>query len=396
MEIDMTLPVGLDHQNPPATTLLRRRRWFWALAVLVLATGSISILLVNRLPAPPVAAQAEPAERPRTMQLHPSEIVAVQPLAMEELVKVTGIVHPAREAPVAAMVGGPIDAIAVQAGDRVEAGQLLVEIGTTDLQLQLDQQSGTMASTTVQLRAAQTTLDRTKQLAGRELAARTTLDAAQTEVDQLTAALAAQQSQVALARTNLERAQVLAPFTGTIASRAVEPGQIVSPGTTMLSIVDLSTVTVEVIAALRDSARIQVGQTVRLAVQGIPETSFSTTVDRVSPVAEAGTRSIKIYLRLDNPDGLLRGGMFVVGNIVVQRDDAVLAVPATAVHTRDAGDYVLALEEGILRERPIRTGTEWPAAGLVEASSGLTAGDAIIGASLAGLSAGTPVVITRN
>ena len=84
------------------------------------------------------------------------------------------------------------------------------------------------------------------------------------------------------------------------------------------------------------------------------------------------------------------------GRPVVQRDDAVLAVPATAVHTRDAGDYVLALEEGILRERPIRTGTEWPAAGLVEASSGLTAGDAIIGASLAGLSAGTPVVITRN
>ncbi|MFD2646758.1 efflux RND transporter periplasmic adaptor subunit [Devosia albogilva] len=392
----MTLPARLDQPTPPPAGPSRRRRWFWPLAGLVLATGSVSILLVNRLPAAPVAAPVETAEAPRLMQLHPSEIIAVEPRPMEELVKVTGIIHPAREAPVAALVGGTAETVAVEAGDRVEAGQVLVEIGTTDLQLQLDQQQGTMASTAVQLQAAKATLERTRQLADRELAARTTLDAAQAEVDQLTASLAAQQSQVALARTNLERARVLAPFSGTIASRAVGPGQIVSPGTTMLSIVDLSTVTVEVIAPLRDSARIRVGQTVRLSVQGMPEASFTSTVERLSPVAEAGTRSIKIYLRLDNPDGLLRGGMFVSGDIIVQRDDAVLAVPATAVHTRDDAPYVLALENGIVRERPIRTGTEWPSAGLVEARSGLSAGDTIVAASLAGLSAGTAVAIGGN
>ena len=392
----MTLPARLDHQAPAPAALPRRRRWFWPLAALVLATGSVSILFVSHLPAAPVAVAVETTDAPRIMQLHPTEVVAVEPRPMEELVKVTGIIHPAREAPVAALVGGPAETVAVEAGDRVEAGQVLVAIGTTDLQLQLDQQQGTMASAAAQLQAAQATLDRTRQLADRELAARTTLDAAQAEVDQLTAALAAQQSQVALARANLERARVLAPFTGTVASRHVQPGQIVSPGMTMLSIVDLSTVAVEVIVALSDSARIRVGQTVRLSAQGMPEASFTSTVERLSPVAEAGTRSIKIFLRLANPDGLLRGGMFVTGDIVVQRDDAVLAIPATAIHTRDDAPYVLALESGTVRERPIRTGAEWHSAGLVEARSGLSAGDTIVAASLSGLSAGTPVAVAEN
>ena len=392
----MNLPALPRQTAAPAATPRRTRRWFWPAVVLTLATGGVSILLVNRLPPAPVAATVAAEAPPRTMHLHPLEIVTVQPQLIEDLVTVTGTIHPAREAAIAAQVGGLAEAVAVRPGDHVEAGQLLVEVGTTDLQLQLDQQQSTMASTIVQLRAARTTLERTQLLANKGLAARTTLDAAQAEVDQLTATIATQQSQVALAEANLQRARVTAPFSGTVASRDIEPGQIVSPGATMLSIVDLSTVRVEVVAALRDSARIRAGQRVRLTVQGMPADSFTGTVDRVSPVAEAGTRSIKVYLTLANPDGLLRGGMFVTGNIVVQQDDGVLAVPAAAIQTRDDASYVLAIEDGMVRERPIETGTEWQMAGLVEARSGLAAGDTIVGTTLSGLSDGTPVVVAGN
>lgn len=371
-------------------------RWFWPAVVLTLATGGVTVLLANRLPPAPIAATLAAPETPRVMQLHPLEVVAVQPQRVEDLVKVTGTIHPGQEAAIASQVSGLAETVAVRPGDHVEAGQLLVEVGTTDLRLQVDQQRSTMASTMVQLRAAQTTLERTLALSDKGLAAQTTLDSAQAQVDQLTAALATQQSQVAQAETNLLRARVVAPFAGTVSSRAIEPGQIVNPGTTMLSIVDLSTVRVEVIAALKDSARIEAGQSVRLTVQGMEEDTFTGTVDRVSPVAEAGTRSIKVYLTLDNPDGVLRGGMFVTGNIVVQQVEDVLAVPTTAIQTRDETSYVLAVVDGVLEERSVETGAEWPTKALVEARSGLAAGDMIVGTALSGLSDGTPVVIAEN
>jgi RND family efflux transporter MFP subunit len=374
----------------------RRAKWFWPVALLVVATGGASVLLVNQLPPPPVAAAAAAPAVVRTMRLHPMEVVTITPQRIEDLVKVTGTIHPVQEAAIAAQVSGLAETVNVRPGDSVAAGQLLVEVGTTDLQLQLDQQRSTMASNQVQLRAAQATLDRTRLLADKGLAAQTTLDTAQTEVDRLTAAIATQQSQVAQAETNLRRARVTAPFAGTVASRSIEPGQIVNPGTTMLSLVDLSSVRVEVVAALKDSARISAGQSVRLSVQGMAGQQFTGTVDRVSPIAEAGTRSIKVYLDLDNAEGKLRGGMFVTGEIVVQQDDDVLALPMEAVQRRGDASYVMAVVDGVLTEQIIQTGTKWAAAELVEARSGITAGATIVRTTLSGLTDGAPVIIEGN
>lgn len=380
----------------PSTAKGQRGRWFWPTVMLALATGVASVLLVNQIPPAPAAAAIDTPATPRAMRLHPVELVTAQPQRIEDLVRVTGTIHPVQEAAIAAQVTGLAETVAVRPGDYVDAGQLLVEVGTTDLQLQLDQQRSTMASSIVQLRAAEATLARTRLLADQGLAAQTTLDAAQAEVDQLAATIATQQSQVALAEANLLRARVMAPFSGTVASRDIEPGQIVNPGTTMVSIVDLSAVRVEVVAALKHSARIAVGQPVRLVVQGLEGRSFTGIVDRVSPIAEAGTRSVKIFLNLDNPEGVLRGGMFVTGEIVVQEQDDVIALPANAIHTRDDASYVLAVVDGVLHERPIETGTAWPSTALIEARSGIAAGDVVVGTSLSGLADGVSVVIEGN
>ena len=388
-------PTETTANNAP-TSNRRSGRWFWPVVVLTMATGGASVLLANQVTSAPVGATVDAPATPRAMRLHPVELVTVQPQHIEDQVKVTGTIHPVQEAAIAAQVSGLAETVAVRPGDHVDAGQLLVEVGTTDLQLQLDQQRSTMASSIVQLRAAEATLERTKLLADKGLAAQTTLDTAQTEVDQLIATIATQQSQVALAEANLLRARVMAPFAGTVASRSIEPGQIVSPGTTMLSIVDLSTVRVEVIAALKDSARIVAGQSVRLSVQGMAGRQFTGVVDRVSPVAEAGTRSIKVYLNLDNADGILRGGMFVTGEIIVQENDDVLALPTEAIQMRDDASYVLAIVDGVLEERPIETGANWPAAELVEARSGIAAGDVIVRTSLSGLTDGASVIIEGN
>ncbi|UJW84971.1 efflux RND transporter periplasmic adaptor subunit [Devosia sp. SL43] len=374
----------------------RMQKWFWPVVLLVSITGLACVLLVNQSPAAPTAASVSAVAAPRTMRLHALDVLTIEPQVIEELVKVTGTINPAREAAISAQVSGLAEVVAVRPGDQVAQGDALIEIGTSDLRLQLDQQRAAMASSVVQLRAAETSLARTRSLADKGLAAQTALDAAQSEVDHLTATIESQQSQVTLAEDNLQRATVQAPFAGTIATRSIEPGQIVSPGATILSLVDLSTVRVEAIASLDDSARLVPGQDVRLAVQGIPGKTFTGTIDRINPLADPGTRSIRVHLTLDNPDGVLRGGMFVTGNIVVQRVEQVIAVPTGAIQARDDARYVLAIADGVLQERRVQTGTQWQGAGLVQTIAGLAAGDMIVARSLTGLAAGSPVVIEGN
>ena len=386
----------LEHINiniPPNRS--RTRKWFWPAAALILMAG-VGALLLNLVQPPTVAAAvSEPQQAPVTRLLQ-MEMVSIAPQLKEELVKVNGTIHPIQEAAIAAQVGGLAETVNAQPGDRVVAGQLLVEVGTSDLELQLAQQRSTMASTIVQLRAAEATLERTTLLAQRGLSATTALDSAQAQVDQLNATVATQQIQVAQAEANLQRARVVAPFDGTIASRALQPGQVINAGTTMLSVVDLSSVRVELVAPLSRAAMIVPGQTVRLNVQGVQAGPMIGIVERVSPIAEAGTRSIKVYLTLENAGGVLRGGMFVSGSIVVRAQPDVITVPAAAIRTRDDASFVMAVANGVAEERPVVTGASWDNAAALEVLSGLKAGDVIVGTPLSGLDDGAAVMIEGN
>jgi membrane fusion protein (multidrug efflux system) len=372
------------------------RRRFWIVAGLALTAGTGVLFVQQQDPSVPQAAVPVPEVEKRTLQLHPTEIVTVRPVDVDERLKVTGSVFPSQEAAVAAQVSGLAETVLVQPGDTVEAGDLLVDVGTSDLQLQLEQQRATVASTMVQLEAAKTALAQTETLVERSLAPKNTLDAAKAEVDRLAATVATQQTQVTLAEANLERAHVRAPFSGTISSRIIEPGQVVSPGTTMLSLVDLSSLRVEVMVRLADVARVEVGQEVELRVQGFADTVFVGKVDRINPIAETGTRSIKVFLTIDNAEGKLRGGMFVSGDIVVREKADVLAVPATAVQSRGDQHFVIAIEDGVLEERPVELGSVWAGGTMFETQSGLSQGDIIVSSEMSGLTLGSPVSIEAN
>ncbi|MET3924252.1 efflux RND transporter periplasmic adaptor subunit [Devosia sp. 2618] len=373
-----------------------KKAWFWSAASLAVLVGLGLVFLSNETPSAPLAATVSTPTVERAMRLHPVEIVLVEPRQIQEYVRVSGTIYPLQEAAIASQVSGLAETVAVRPGDHVAAGDLLVEVGTTDLQLQLDQQRATMATTMVQLQAAQALLDRTQLLADKGLSAQTALDNARAEVDRLTATITSQQTQVTLAETNLRRARVAAPFAGTVSARSIEPGQIVNPGTTMLSLVDLSSVRVEVIVGLSSIGKVQPGQAVNLTVPGMPNTLFSGVVDRISPVAEAGTRSIKVHLTLDNAEGKLRGGMFVTGEIVVQQANDVLAVPTAAVQSRDDERFVMAVVDGVVRERAIEVGSGWEGGSMLEARTGLAAGDTIVATKLSGLRDGASVIIEAN
>ena len=371
-----------------------RRTWPWVLLVLLIGAGVAGWLFREELQArfappaveEPVVAEETPAER--HMQINADEWTALEPATLRRTVRVIGTLRPSRRADLSAEASGRVEAVLARAGDRVSEGDLLVQVDVQRLTLETNLARSNLASTRSQLALAEEQLARAEALVERGVAAEASLDEARTQVDQIRSTLDAQEDQVAVAEIGLEGATLRAPFDGVIASRSVEAGNVVASGTPLLTIVDLSRMEMVANAPISAGASVAPGQAVELRVDGIGGRTFEGAVERIAPVAEEGTRTLTVYVAVENEDGVLLGGMFATGEIVLEEAEGALAVPEAAIRG-EGGDHVIVIEDGVLARRDVTVGAEWPG-GVVQVD-GVAAGERVVTAALPDLEAGEPV-----
>jgi RND family efflux transporter MFP subunit len=375
-----------------------RRKWPWVLLALLIAAGAGAWTQREEIEARIAAARVEdvpvagePAA-PQLLQIERSEWTALEPLTLRRTVKVIGPIQPSRRAELSAETGGQVEAVLARPGDAVEEGSLLVRIDVEGLTLDLDLAESNLEATRSELVLAEGQLDRARQLSERGVAAAASLDGVESSVQRLRAQLAVQQEQVRAAERALGGAAVEAPFDGIIATRSVEASNVVAPGSPLLSIVDLRRMEMRAAAPVAAGAALRPGQAVELRVDGIAGRSFEGIVDRIAPVAEEGTRTLTVFVLVDNAEGTLLGGMFATGEIVTAEARDALAVPREAVRSED-GHHVLVIEDGVLRRRDVSAGEEW-GGGLVQVE-GLEAGERVVTAALSGLEDGEPVELVE-
>jgi len=372
----------------------RRRRWPWILLGLIVIGAAGFYIYSSNQPAPVAPEPVVEAEAP-PMQLNPAEITTIAPQVLQQTVRVTGSLAPQQQAQLASEVGGRITGVAVRPGDSVTAGQTLVQIDTTDLELQLRQQRATAEATRAQLVLAQRQLERTTDLIERGLSPSSGLEEAQSSVDALRSNLAALEAAVSSAELSLQKATVRAPYDGVISARSVEPDQTIASGTPLLTVVDMSMIELQGAAAVGVSAQIQPGQQVSVTVEGI-EATFEGQVRRVNPIAAEGTRTIPVYINIDNPDGLLRGGMFAAGQIVVEEVADAIAVPRTAIREDAEGFFVLKVADGKAIRQAVEQGESWDRGRLVQITSGLVSGDVVVSAPLTEIQPGDAIALVEG
>lgn len=358
---------------------VKRRRWPWILAGLVVL-GSVAFMVISGGRNAPVE-EAEDAG-PRAMQLNTEEYVTLETATLTRTVKVTGSLEPARKAQLSSQVGGQVQAVNAQPGNFVTEGDVLVQIDVETLSLQLDLQRDTAAATRSQLELAESQLERAITLNDRGISSASDLEQVQTNVDGLRANLRALDGQVALAENSLNNATVRAPFSGVVASSSVEPGQYISVGAPLFNVVDLNIMEMQGSAPVAAGAALKAEQLASISVDGVPDRSFAGTVVRINPVAQEGTRTVPVYITIDNSDGTLRGGMFASGQVTVAERQDAIAVPRDALHEDDQGKYVLKIVDNELVRTPVETGQSWSFNRVIGIVSGLDAGDVIVSAPL--------------
>ena len=325
------------------------------------------------------AAAAAPL-RVTGLDLAASDVVAARTIELARTVDVSGGLKAVNSAMIRAKVAAEVRSLNVREGDAVKAGQSLGQLDTMEFDLRVRQAAQTAASTRTQLDIAKRALDNNRALVAQGFISATGLETSVSNEAAARATLEAANAAVALAQKALADSRLVAPISGFVSQRLVQPGERVAIDARLVEIVDLSKLELEAALAPEDVALIDVGRAATLHVDGIAA-PVAATVARINPSAQAGTRAVMVYLSVAGQPAL-RQGLFVRGTIELATRRA-LALPLSAVRTDQAMPYVLRLEAGKAKRTPVTLGVRGIVGGepWVEVSAGLAEGTPVLAAS---------------
>lgn len=332
-----------------------------------------------------------PQERPQ--ELGPSDFITVQADELRVLLPISGELTALSQATVKSKVAAAVTGTFLPEGIAASKGQVVMRLDSGDLQAQLQAQQAAQEDARARLVLAQKNLETSKALLRQKYISQTAYDAAESTVDIARAALKAASAQLDIARRARADADVRAPIDGIISRRFVQTGEKVSPDTPLFSIVDLKQMILEAQVPTNAIARVRPGQVASFDMEGFEDRHFSGTVARINPAAEAGSRTMTVYISVENGDGALRAGMFAKGNIILEKTAALPQVPLASLRQENGVDTVLKIEDGRIVSQPVELGLHDERNGMVAVVSGLQAGNRVISTKLDGVRAGTSVIL---
>jgi len=373
-------PVG----EKPRARPVRMVRWF-------IIIGSLLALLVGALVGFNAFRSKMIAQFFANNKPPPSTVTVAQAKSevVPNLMTAVGDLAAVHQVNVVPDVPGRVTEIMFTAGASVKAGSPLVQLFDGPEQ-------GDLANYKAQATGAALALDRAKQLAARQFGPQSTVDAAQATYDQANAGIAKTEAIIS-------QKLVRAPFDGELGVRHVEVGQYLTAGTQIVTLTDLSVLYANFTVPEKGSAALQVGQTVRVAVDAYPGRTFEGKINAIEPQIAADTRNIRVQATLANPDKILKPGMFATITVVLPDKPPVVTVPETAVDYTLYGDSVFLITEkkendgktSLTAVRTfVRTGNR--VQGRAEILSGLKDGDRVVAVGQLKLQSGAAVAISTD
>ncbi|PIT78062.1 efflux RND transporter periplasmic adaptor subunit [Limnohabitans sp. G3-2] len=305
---------------------------------------------------PSTKATAVPSQAPTasTVELSANDIVRVQAMDMVLDLQVSGTLKASQSAMVKARVAGELMDLTVREGDLVKAGQVIARIDPTEYQARERQAKQQADAAGAQVDIAQKQYDNNKALMEQGFISPTAL---QNAMASLSGAKATHMAAVAahdVTRKALDDAIVRAPISGQVAQRLAQPGERMAIDARIVEVVNLSQFEVEVGLPAADAGLVRPGMRAQMSIEGFEE-PVSAKVLRISPSAQAGSRSVLVFLGIAGEEGL-RQGLFAQGKLGTKSTRA-LAVPLASVRIDKPQAYVQVIDGEQIKHVTVQTGT---------------------------------------
>jgi RND family efflux transporter MFP subunit len=371
------------------------------------------------------ACQHQEAHAPPAQAAAPDKRVQVEVIPATQhtfsgRLPITGELKPVQEVTLKSRIGGNVVLLRVDEGDRVKKGELIAKIEANNQQAQLRSSSAAVEAASAQLAHAQADLERlrldlarTEKLSAQGAADQKSLDDIRSAVKLGTVAVRSAEAQLDqnrasrdLSRNAVKETRYVAPFSGVVSHRGVSLYEYVDTvkSRDIVTLVDNSAMELLAQVAADLAAGIVKGSKVEFQVASSATSSLTGEVISISPTVDSQTRTIRLRVRIPNPDGLLKGGMYATGYVTVGGERLGVAVKAQALHQEavasgEPGADSVAERQSVLWR--VRGGTAEKLVvhtgvtdgDLSEVLDGVRVGDQIVISSPAGLSNGAAVTV---
>ena len=359
----------------PATAEAQPRSYTrFILIALLIAAGAVTWWLM-RDPAPPVDADKKVVG---PLELAVVDVSPVQPRVLTRLLPLSGSFAPVVQATVKAKVGGEVQQLTVREGQDVREGDVIARLDTRNLQAQYDREAAAVDKARADLELATLNREKNRALLEQKYISQNTFEQTESAYAGSVASLRLAEAQARLAKINLDDAIVRAPFAGTVSKRLVQPGEKISPDSSVVALVDLREMLLEAAVPAAEIPSVKVGQTARFTVGGFGARKFEGKVQRINPITSEGSRAITIYLAVPNEDRALKGGMFAQGELVLDKNEPVLSIPSGAVKYEAGVPMVYTLVDGKIVRQQVTVGEQIEGSDYIELRSGLKEGERAI------------------
>lgn len=298
-----------------------------------------------------------------------------------------GSLEPVNGVNVSTDLGGIVRSIGFESGKSVNAGEILVQLDTT-------QEEAALRSAQARSDLAQINRTRIKGLWEKKTSSKSEFDSAEAEARQAQAAVDEQEALIA-------RKTIRAPFAGLAGIRRVNIGQYVNPGDALVSVTSLDPIYVNFSLPQQNTPILNEGRPVSVKVDGIGDQAFEGQITALNSMVDSSTRNIEVQATIRNPDGKLRPGMFAKVAVELPKTEKVIAIPATSVAYAPYGDSVFVISDGkdatgkptkIVTPKTIKLGDK--RGDQVSVISGLKPGEQVVTSGVFKLRPGGAVLVT--
>ncbi len=315
--------------------------------------------------------------------------IEVQPQVWKPGIEAIGTIVASRGVEIGSRAGGIVKEILFEPNDKVEQGQLLV-------QLDDELEQADLIAAKANVTRDQQALERAQTLSKRGVSSTSTLEAASAALDASRSLLERVEAQIRLKR-------ITAPFSGTIGLRRVDIGEYLNVGSVVATLQDLSTMKVDFSVPEQQIRDVDLGQKVLVGLSS-DELKYSGKISGIEPKIDPGSRLVSMQAEVANADHMLRPGQFAIVRIELPSEKNVIALPQTAVVPSLYGAYVYAVREDeaaegdepklVARQVFVTPGRRYE--GGIEIIDGLKAGDVVVTAGQNKLSSGAAVAVDNS
>jgi HlyD family secretion protein len=364
----------------------------------------------------------------------PVKTTSIQRISIQRSVDLSGSLVSPDQVRVSSEVAGVISSINADLGEEVQAGQILVQLDTRELQLAVERAESALRQTEAQLGVdgsksstippdeqiasvrtavanrddARVKLRQTQESVAKGLVARSDLDTNETRVKvaeanlqaaienvrALKASLQDRRAAYELSKKKLADASIRAPAAGAISERLVQRGEFVRENTQIVTIVQLNPLKLQTAVQEKFASIIRRNLPVQFKVEPYPNEVFQGRILNISPSINDQNRTFPVEVLVANPTRKLKPGFFAKGTILTNKDENIMAVPQEALSTLAGVSSVYIIENGAVRQQNVTLGTQ--EGNFYEVVDGLKGNEVLAASSLNEITTGMKVVMMEG